>query len=381
LKRLSFGLCLLSGIVPANSPAQAPRWQPIGISSGGGMFTPAISPADPNLMMLNCDMSAAYISEDGGRNWRMIHHAQLRSDTACRPAFHPTDPNIIYASSGGRLKISRDRGRTFAAIGHLKDSLGGEIAINPSDPKIILAGSRSGRCWLSRDAGETCAACPGPTGQVIAFHFDHTRQGHSMVAATERGIWRSDDDGQTWSEKTQGLPWKEIQGFASGSDAAKKLVMLYCSIRSRDENGMFRGGLYRSRDRGETWESAMGQGPQHRDEASGPVGLWFHCAIQSTARDRREAAYRLCVQHQHRLSPAAQRHGVSQRRRRANIARDLLPGSAFPELQRRAGLGNRLVRAMFQGRRDAVRLRRAANGEAGGCWKVLTRPPRRSLMR
>jgi hypothetical protein len=39
------------------------------------------------------------------------------------------------------------------------------------------------------------------------------------------------------------------------------------------------------------------------------------------------------------------------------------------------------VRAMFQGRRDAVRLRRAANGEAGGCWKVLTRPPRRSLMR
>ena len=111
------------------------------------MFTPAISPADPNLMMLNCDMGAAYISENGGRNWRMIHHAQLRSDTACRPAFHPTDPNILYASSGGRLKISRDRGRTFAPIGNLKDSLGGEIAINPSDPKTILAGSRSGHCW------------------------------------------------------------------------------------------------------------------------------------------------------------------------------------------------------------------------------------------
>jgi hypothetical protein len=81
LKRLSFGLCLLIGLFPANSPAQAPPWQPIGISGGGGMFTPAISPADPNLMMLNCDMSAAYISEDGGRNWRMIGHAQLRSDT------------------------------------------------------------------------------------------------------------------------------------------------------------------------------------------------------------------------------------------------------------------------------------------------------------
>jgi photosystem II stability/assembly factor-like uncharacterized protein len=177
----------------------------------------------------------------------MIHHAQLHSDTACRPAFHPTDPNILYASSGGRLKINRDRGRTFAPIGNIKDSLGGEITINPSDPKVILTGSRSGRCWLSRDAGETWAAC-----QVIAFHFDRTRQGRSMFAATERGIWRSDDDGQSWSEKTQGLPWKQIQGFAGGSDAAKKLVLLYCSIRSQEENGVFKGGLYLSRDRGET---------------------------------------------------------------------------------------------------------------------------------
>ena len=71
------------------------------------MFSPAISPADPNLMMINCDMSATYISQDGGRNWRMIHHTQLRTDTRCRPAFHPLDPNVIYASSGGRLRIGR----------------------------------------------------------------------------------------------------------------------------------------------------------------------------------------------------------------------------------------------------------------------------------
>src|SRR5210317_1824155 len=74
-------------------------WEPVGLSGGGGMFSPAISSADSNLMMLNCDMSAAYISEDGGRNWRMIHHAQLRTDTRCRPCFHPSDPDILYASS------------------------------------------------------------------------------------------------------------------------------------------------------------------------------------------------------------------------------------------------------------------------------------------
>ncbi len=224
------------------------------------MFTPAISPADPSLMMLNCDMSAAYLSEDGGRNWRMIHHAQLQSDTACRPAFHPTDPNILYASSGGRLKVSRDRGRTFAAVGNLKESLGGEIAISPSSPQTMLAGSRNGRCWLSRDGGETWTACQGPAGEVLGFHFDRTRQGQTVFAATKRGIWRSDDAGTNWLETMHGLPWKEVQGFAAGSEATNNLVLLYCSIPSREENGAFRGGIYRSRDRGESWESAMGRG-------------------------------------------------------------------------------------------------------------------------
>lgn len=257
---LLLGLALLAGSLRAGAAAQAADWQPLGLSGGGGMFAPAISPADPNLMMLNCDMSAAYISEDGGRNWRMIHHAQLQSDTACRPAFHPTDTNILYASSGGRLKVSCDRGRTFAAVGNLKESLSGEIAISPSSPQTMLAGSRNGRCWLSRDGGETWTACQGPAGEVLGFHFDRTRQGQTAFAATKRGIWRSDDGGLNWVEKSEGLPWKEVQGFAAGSEATNNLVLLYCSIQSREENGAFRGGVYRSRDRGESWESAMGRG-------------------------------------------------------------------------------------------------------------------------
>lgn len=247
-------------VAKAAAPEPQVEWEPVGLSGGGGMFAPVISPVDSNVMMLNCDMSAAYVSEDGGRNWRMIHQAQLRSDTQCRPAFHPSDPNIIYASSGGRLKISRDRGHTFSPIGDLKETLSGEIALHPTRPEVMLAGTRSGRCRLSADAGATWSLCQGPTGRVIGFHFDRTRQGRVMFAATGKGIWRSDDGGRTWVEKTSGLPWKEIQGFAAGSDATKNLVMLYCSVRSKNEDGTFRGGIYRSRDRGETWESAMGQG-------------------------------------------------------------------------------------------------------------------------
>ena len=109
-----------------------------------------------------------------------------------------------------------------------------------------------------------------------------------MFAATDRASGVRTTAGQTWAEKTQGLPWKEIQGFAGGSDAAKNLVMLYCSIRSKDENGAFKGGIYRSRDRGETWESAMGQGlntetKQADQWAYGPISQ-YHQLLATDAK-------------------------------------------------------------------------------------------------
>ncbi len=256
-------LCLLcAGLLPGEAAASDPAiaWEPLGLSGGGGMFTPAISPVDPDLMMLNCDMSAAYLSEDGGRNWRMIHQAQLRTDTRCRPAFHPTDRNVIYASSSGRLRVSRDGGKTFRPIGDLRRSLYGEIAINPAIPKVMLAGTRGGSCCLSYDGGATWKGCDGPVGNVLGFHFDQTERGRTMFAATDQGIWRSTDGGRTWVEKMDGLSSKEVQGFAGGSNTAEDLIVLYCTVKSELEGGELKGGVYCSRDRGESWQRIMGRG-------------------------------------------------------------------------------------------------------------------------
>jgi photosystem II stability/assembly factor-like uncharacterized protein len=257
------GLLIPIGLLGASSlnaqtSALHQAWEPVGLSGGGGMFAPAISSADPNLMWINCDMSGAYLSLDGGHNWRMINQAQLRSDTRCRPAFHPTNRNIIYASSGGRLKVSRDCGQTFKAIGNLSDGLDAEVAINPLDPDVLLAATGNGRCWLSRDAGATFAPCSGPEGKFLGFHFGGPAQRRTVFAATRKGIWRSDDGGQTWADKSRALPWKEIQGFAGGS--ANSASILYCTVKSKVENASFKGGVYRSRDGAESWEPAMGSG-------------------------------------------------------------------------------------------------------------------------
>ena len=110
----------------AGSHDKPAGWEPVGLSGGGAMFTPAISPCDGKLMMLNCDMSAAYLSTDGGVTWRMIPHSQLRSNINCRPAFHPTVRATIFAAGGwSGLKVSRDLGEHWEPIGNLPGDLAG----------------------------------------------------------------------------------------------------------------------------------------------------------------------------------------------------------------------------------------------------------------
>jgi photosystem II stability/assembly factor-like uncharacterized protein len=273
-------LALLSLAAPSLASL---RWTPVGISGGGAMFAPAVSPIDPRLMMLNCDMSAAYLSTDGGANWRMLSYRQVRSNTRCKPVFHPVDPRIIYAASGGEgLKISRDRGLSWAPVGKgLPADLQGEIAIDPQNPSFMLVGAGEA-VFRSRDAGLTWFRCAGPQGDLLGFHFDRTRPSDpgSCFAGTTQGVWRSDDGGKTWAKKTGGLPLESLNGFAGGSNAKNGTVMLYCTLPRQDQGGTYVGGIYRSSDRGETWEPAMGTGlnleTKAFDEwAMGPVANYY----------------------------------------------------------------------------------------------------------
>jgi len=234
----------------------------MGLSGGGALFNPAISSADPSVMMLNCDMSAAYISRSSGGHWDMINGQQLRSNTRCRPAFHPTDAAVIFAANGGSgLAVSHDYGAHWDAIGGLKGSLTGDIVIDGGNASRMLVGIGSD-VWQSINGGETWLPCTGITGEYITGHFDRTtpNENRTIYVATTTGIWRSDDGGQTWGLRTSGLPTSDIKSFAAGTNPNKKVSVLYCSVTTTSGRRRVEGGIYRSFDRGESWESIMGQG-------------------------------------------------------------------------------------------------------------------------
>ena len=73
----------------AEAPATA-AWTSLGLGGGGAMYTPAISPVDPNLILLDCDMSGVLPHHGRGRELgadplsatdRLVHRVS--------PAWHP----------------------------------------------------------------------------------------------------------------------------------------------------------------------------------------------------------------------------------------------------------------------------------------------------
>src|SRR5271157_4040042 len=92
----------------------APRldaWRILGPGGGGAQFYPAISPLNPNLVLVACDMTGAYISEDAGASWRMFN---LREPVKFF-AFDPNDAHVIYAGASA-LWRSTNTGRTWSLV-------------------------------------------------------------------------------------------------------------------------------------------------------------------------------------------------------------------------------------------------------------------------
>lgn len=237
---------------------QGLAWHPVGLSGGGAMFNPAISPADPQLAIVHCDMSAAYLTRDGGASWQMIHTAQLRSNTRCRAAFHSTDARVIYSPHGGStLKVSRDAGTHWEELAKFDDALIGPITLDSREPARLLVGVGK-TLRLSTDGGKTWQTARNVAGVFVGAHVVHDGTAVRIFAATDRGIWRSDDGGATWADFCAGLPSKEIRGLSGGTRDGK--TVLYGTIPGQEVGGKCVGGIYRWKTGQQGWESATGTG-------------------------------------------------------------------------------------------------------------------------
>ena len=92
-------------------PARLDAWRVIGPGGGGTMRRPAISPHDPKVVLLGCDMTGAYVTGDGGASWRMFNLGSVPTAFA----FDPARPQTLYAGAEAVYR-SDDSGRTWRMV-------------------------------------------------------------------------------------------------------------------------------------------------------------------------------------------------------------------------------------------------------------------------
>ena len=230
------------------SHAQA-FWRP-SLLGGGGYVTGLLQdPLHPGRIFARSDVAGVFRSDDAGISWRAVNAGLTRgSDHAVRSFAIGPDGTLLRASGEpkrglmtGRIHRSRDGGDSWHLVadgqvdygGNCSDRMFGELlAIDPSDPAVMLAGSRSKGLLRSVDGGDTWSAC-GPSGLLLGTVVFHPRRlglvlagclqyprHQAYVGDPDRGqlgriLW-SHDHGCTWHDAWRGRG--EILRLAWGHD-------------------------------------------------------------------------------------------------------------------------------------------------------------------
>jgi photosystem II stability/assembly factor-like uncharacterized protein len=128
LKNYGFVLLLLTTMIIVSCPgknvvteeAEGEKiWTVLGPGGGGGVMKPTVSPFNEDLVLTHCDMTATYLSHNGGKSWKMKNLWNVPDDFE----FDPVDSNTVYAATRGFIH-SEDRGSGISLL--LKSENSGE---------------------------------------------------------------------------------------------------------------------------------------------------------------------------------------------------------------------------------------------------------------
>ncbi len=262
------------------SATRLDAWRILGPGGGGAQFYPAVSPHDPNLVLVACDMTGAYISHDGGNSWRMF---DLRVPVKFF-VFDPIDPQVIYAGASS-LWRSGDAGRTWnlifptpASVKRLimpDDHASPEVetaegraepvsalAVDPADSKALYIGvGRPGQAalYVSKDEGAHWTADKKSTVDLASgirtiFVDPRSPRTDRTLFVVGRNSVSIRKAGQ-WEQHPPPAGVTDFRNVSAGFSTDGQLTV-YAVAGGRRTPGSPSGGIFVSHNGGESWEDS-----------------------------------------------------------------------------------------------------------------------------
>src|SRR5215213_1336749 len=243
-------------------------WKPVSDGFfGGSIGAVAVSEWDPNVVYAGTGEKTVrgnvshgdgmWKSTDAGKTWT---HAGLKDSRHIpRIRIHPRNPDLVYAAVLGHLfgasqergvYRSKDGGKSWERILFANENAGAfDLAMDPTNPRILYAST-----WRVR------------------------RTPYSLESGGEgSALWKSTDGGDTWKNLSRnvtpktGLP-KGTLGIIGVTVSRSNGQNVYALIEAEE------GGVFRSRDAGETWEKV-------NDSRDLRQRAWYYTRIFADPKD------------------------------------------------------------------------------------------------
>jgi photosystem II stability/assembly factor-like uncharacterized protein len=249
--RLSILALALAAPVPAATAAAAAapaRWTPLG-PSGGGSLSLAGDPAGRAIYAGTT--GGVYKSVDGAAHWTLLARRIGRQPVVAL-AVDPSRPATVYAGTATQgIWKSRDGGASWAPASNGLPTLAiSALAIDPSETAVLYAGTadRPGP-WKSTDGGASWHPADAglPPDGMLSLSTDPVRLGVVYAAFGGDGLWKSADGGASWTRlDVDDDPVVRVVAAPDGS-------ALFAAVPPGQE----RAALYRSVDGGATWNAVV----------------------------------------------------------------------------------------------------------------------------
>jgi len=226
-------------------------WEQVGQGAGGDYWGPPgivagfpidfqVDPRDPYRIFVNNYGGGNFVSEDGGETWTDASKGYTGADARAGLAVDPTDSGRVFSAAFSGLFVSGDGGRTWEGLAFTpaRHTAVNAVAVSPSDPRLVLSS-------------------PWDLGPILA---------------------RSEDGGYSWElVRVQPGERHEFRPFLDFAFAPSSPQIVYaacgsaeCLSRDEDLRGCSQsgGGIYVSRDAGETWTSATDENTDNKPMAA-----------------------------------------------------------------------------------------------------------------